>query len=81
MKAKDKAKSLVDVRLGIINSWLNSVGNYDADKLSKIELAKQCALICVDEILKELDNFGNDDGYQFTRVEYWQQVKQEINKL
>lgn len=43
--------------------------------------AKQCALICVDEILKELDNFGNDDGYQFSRVEYYQQVKQEIEEL
>ena len=62
MKAKDKAKELVDrFRIG------------DRNMKSK---AKQCALICVDEILEiksvyhsiELDN-------------YWQEVKQEIEKL
>ena len=45
-----------------------------------INEAKQCALIAVDEIL-------NDDWYiasledLIARKKYWQEVKQEINKL
>jgi hypothetical protein len=66
---KEKAKELVE-RFDNTLTYLESKNK-----------AKQCALICVDEIRLELDNFGNDDGYQFSRVEYWQEVKQEINKL
>ena len=36
------------------------------------EQAKQCALICVDEILEFHDRID---------VKYWNEVKQEINKL
>jgi hypothetical protein len=36
--------------------------------------AKQCALIAVDEIIKELERC-------FIHNEYWQEVKQEIEKL
>ena len=45
------------------------------------EDSKECALICVDEMLKELGEFSNDDGYQLSRVDYLKEVKQEINKL
>ena len=41
---------------------------------------KACALIAVDEIIRELnENF--DTLYSFERVEYWQKVKQEIENL
>lgn len=40
-------------------------------------IAKQCALIAVDEIL----NFIHTDAFSYTNEEYWQQVKQEIEKL
>jgi len=58
MIAKEKAKELVKEY-----SW-------NSDKSD----AKQCALICVDEILKAMyvENRGNP---------YWEKVKQEINKL
>jgi hypothetical protein len=36
------------------------------------ERAKQCALIAVDEVLNVIDNF---------EMIYWEQVKQEIEKL
>jgi hypothetical protein len=45
--------------------------------------AKQCALITVDEICEILE----DNGFTFTEyhdrttIEYWLQVKQEIEKL
>jgi len=41
------------------------------------EQAKQCALIAVDEII-EIFNDTNGSDY---RLEYWQEVKQEIEKL
>jgi hypothetical protein len=58
MDVKQKAKELVDKYSVYTSGW-----NYD-------ELAKQCALIAVDEILKEtLD------------IYFWHEVKQEIEKL
>jgi len=41
------------------------------------EISKQCALIAVDEILK-VASFYNDSQAEVT---YWQEVKQEIEKL
>lgn len=56
-------------------------------------MAKQCALIAVDEILSALDSFGYTgcmyDDFETGHVlytddkdpsEYWQEVKQEIEK-
>jgi hypothetical protein len=40
-------------------------------------IAKQSALIAVDEVL----NFINTDAFSYTNEEYWQEVKQEIKKL
>jgi hypothetical protein len=37
---------------------------------------KQCALICVDEIIAELDS-----ERVFERIYFWNEVKQEIQKL
>jgi len=45
-----------------------------------LDIAKQCVLIAVDEIIKEFGTYYKvniDDKY----VSYWQEVKQEINKL
>jgi hypothetical protein len=62
MTAKDKAKELVDrFRIG------------DRNMKSK---AKQCALICVDEIVE----FGTKQGIREPMM-YWSKVKQEIEKL
>jgi|TARA_R110001599_G_scaffold135265_1_gene313537 hypothetical protein len=64
MTAKEKAKELVDRFLSIEGPCGNSYSY----------VAKQCALICVDEIVK--------NTLQFSQVlDYWQEVKQEINKL
>lgn len=49
------------------------------------EAAKQCALIAVNEILEfmEADDFDSDTCYwaNHSKMEYWQEVKQEIEKL
>jgi hypothetical protein len=58
MTHKEKAKELVNKFLQI----------YDG----RVPQAKQCTLICVDEILEFHDRID---------VKYWNEVKQEINKL
>jgi hypothetical protein len=40
--------------------------------------AKQCALIAVDEILKDCDA---SSPFEIERINYWQEVKEEIGKL
>ena len=71
MTPKEKAKQLVSSFGGITYR----------------SAAKQCALICVDEIIKShnyginfIDSEGNIKG-QVTEVPYWQEVKKEIEKL
>ena len=44
------------------------------DKYGQTDNAVKCALICVDEILE------NNYGAKFQMI-FWQEVKQEINKL
>ena len=61
MTPKEKAKELVNKFLQI----------YDG----RVPQAKQCTLICVDEMLEEL---GEDLKLAYN---YWTEVKQEINKL
>ena len=71
MTPQEKAKDLVLKYLKIDNNtkeWFNT------------HIAKQCALIAVDEML-------NDDWYIATaedsieRNKYWNEVKQELEKL
>tara|TARA_R110000822_G_scaffold211014_3_gene346690 strand:- start:1802 stop:2026 length:225 start_codon:yes stop_codon:yes gene_type:complete len=72
MKSKEKAKELVDRFLDEQN---------DTDEISQ---AKQCALVCVDEIAKTF-NFPKYDGDPDKEINgdqiYWYDVKQEIEKL
>jgi hypothetical protein len=71
MTQKEKAESLVDHYLGTI--IFNIKQNVEADC---INVAKQCALILVDEIIE----FGNGLGVREPMM-YWVGVKQEIKKL
>ena len=48
--------------------------------LIRIEQAKECALIAVDEILNELTEIPYGLEY-LNRLNYWLEVKQEIEKL
>ena len=65
MTPKEKAKELVNKFLACVR-W--KMGQEDVK-----ERAKQCALICCNEVLGYM---GADRGTAF-----WQQVKQEIEKL
>lgn len=68
MEAKLKAKELVDkMRLG----WSHT-GSYF--------MGKQCALMAVDEILED-DVYDMSEELFENRIKYWEEVKQEIEKL
>lgn len=68
MTPKEKAEELADKYWNL---------NYDWDGVTKDEWAKEGALIAIDEILKVV-SFYNDTQAEIT---YWQEVKQEIEKL
>jgi hypothetical protein len=73
MTPKKKAKELVDK---FINEFIWVEKDYNVDLYRD---SKQCALIAVDEILKVCENeisHCSDKTYF-----YWQEVKQEIEKL
>ena len=63
LNPKEKAKDLV-------NKFLNEQNN--AEEISE---AKQCALICVDEILLAESNYYPNE------IDYWIEVKHEIINL
>ena len=43
--------------------------------------AKQCALIAVDEIIKTLVELSNGEFTFIHNVQYWQEVKREIENI
>jgi len=71
MTAKDKAEQLVDKMYMPENIYQGH------------ELAKQCAIIAVDEIIKAKTKIlDKGDGWQLVESNiYWQEVKQEIENL
>ena len=81
MTPKEKAKELVE-------KMFSNMPKYLQGKIGS-ETAKQCALICVDEILEANEKISlkglsetmqtNDILYQLTdNAMYWQEVKKEI---
>ena len=72
MTPQEKAKELIEKYLnmndGLIQEFIPI----------PIEGAKQCALIAVDEILKDREEI---DGMRVINDPYWLEVKQEIEKL
>ena len=74
MTAKEKAIELVDK----FTLYLGTDVNGDECYVDVIE-AKQCALICVDEMLGiyDIEGYDGDD----IEMAYLEEVKKEINKL
>ena len=67
MTPKEKAIQLV-------NKFMSYA---DSNHYGSIASAKQCALIAVDEILDMVKH----TPIEFIETDYWQEVKQEIEKL
>jgi len=68
MTPKEKAEELVNKHLMILANVYDSLR-------TKNEMAKQCALICVDELINDRRN-----SYMDFKYKHWERVKQEINK-
>ena len=80
MKPKEEAIQLVEKYLNYQEDWLKIQHPKKA-----LENAKQCALICVDRIMLELDivefdDYGRGLDFNGTYYGYWREVKQQINK-
>ena len=73
MTPKEKAKELLGFYLKIISD-VNPLGDYG-------KAAKQCALRCVDEMIKEHIHVSQNYKWQDEIWEWLREVKQEINKL
>jgi hypothetical protein len=75
MTPKEKAVEL------IYKYWNTKVETIHVkESIISKELAIKCALIAVDEIIKELTEEISPSVHGF-RHNYWQEVKQEIEKL
>ncbi len=80
MTAKEKAKELYD------KVWCEFPSELDEKQFKWDKIAKQCALIAVNEIIEQLKQDTSPSEPEFIEgelrgVRYWQQVKNEINKL
>jgi hypothetical protein len=54
---------------------------YAGERKVRKESAKQCALIAVDEILSDYKNYLLHENTEYKGLMYWQEVKNEIEKL
>lgn len=73
MKAKDKAKELVD-------KYYNSEQLCSCETISIVRNnAIECAKIAVDEIIEAID--WHEFETPNKELEYWQEVKNELNKM
>lgn len=79
MRAKDKAKELVEKFLPY--SYYHEMDNSMNRNYQQEDNAKQCALICVDEIIKQLDCISFNHDIEDLPFKYWEEVKQEIYRL
>lgn len=66
MTAKEKAKEL------FIRNFEITVDDY---------CAKQCALVAVDEVINCCEEYDKLPETWVTQINYWQEVRQEIEKL
>ena len=68
MEAKEKAEQLV-------NKMFNWIAG---GSVIEYEMAKECALIAVDELIEQEEKYNNGSFYPSN---YWEEVKQEIENL
>ncbi len=72
-EAENKAKELIEkYSVQVLEQW-NSVD-------WRRGIAKDCALICCDEIIAAQPTETNTQGYKVSKTEYWLAVKESINK-
>jgi hypothetical protein len=73
MGPKEKAKELLE-------KFMEYVDHNSYTYLNSTQNAKQCSIIAIDEIIKNNAEFL--DGLRYhEELNYWEEVKQEIEKL
>jgi len=81
MEAKDKARELINkFRFNCKHTEYVDDNRYKHNKTIKDLNAKQCALICVDEMIRTINEYQEFYGVGCLSIDELQQVKQEINK-
>jgi hypothetical protein len=77
MTPQEKALQLIDAFDEYAESRISDNGR----GFDKKYCSKQCALIAVDEIIQHIEtSYHNEDIIKGSKL-YWQEVKQEIEKL
>jgi hypothetical protein len=79
MTPKEKAEELVYKYQYLVNTW-DCYNDESLEIIYRLPDMKECALITVDEIIKET-KLHDKTIYQHGRTFYWIEVKQEIEKL
>lgn len=75
MTLQDKAKDIFVKHLEIIPDYVI------ADNKIASGIAKLHAMISIDEIIKELESTATNYDIEDLPIKYWQEVKEEIQKL
>ena len=78
MMPKEKAKELVYKYSHLITSW-DCYWDTEIPIEDRMEQMIECALIAVDEIMKQCFDYRDIDLQ--ASYDYWEEVKQEIEKL
>jgi hypothetical protein len=76
MTPKEKAEELLD---NILETMFDLRDGYNSGEVFKV--AKQCALIAVDEMTKHIEYSYYNDSLIKGAIMYWEEVKQEIERL
>jgi hypothetical protein len=83
MTPKEKAQELFDKYYRLFNNFPNYqyvIENLNTIQDEKLYTTKECALIAVDEILKTNPYEWDGEDLNST-INYWEEVKKEIEKL
>jgi hypothetical protein len=83
MTPKEKAKYLVNKHYSLITGMeLSYVSKliYLPSGDSNYEIAKQCTLVSIDEVIANIEPSVSMDVIS-ARIKYWEQVKQEIKNI
>ena len=71
-KAEELVEKFADYSINLFDEGLN---------LTPIIAAKKCALVAVDEIISANPHSNPLNTNVYSTMDYWQEVKQEIEKL
>lgn len=80
LSPQQKAKELLQSMMMSTNSVINFTTG-DMEYLPQNQYAKQCAMIAVDQIILSNPHSNPFNTNVYSTMDYWQQVKTEIEKL